>query len=134
MKVPGQRSSFHICDILDLNTNSETKNGVTANNNTTTTFTTQTTHSTSLTSRDDASLHSSATTIPPYQLPSNINSAMYPELGQHYHSMFPAVTKSWLKENEAYGEFLIFNSNQINVLPIRWQNLAKLTIEDKPQL
>lgn len=107
MKVPGQRSSFHICDILDLNTNSETKNGATANSNTTTTFSTQTTHGTAIASRDDATnLNGSTTTIPlPYQLPSNISSAMYPELAPHYHSMFPAMTKQWLKESEAYGEF-----------------------------
>lgn len=103
MKVPGQRSSFHICDILDLNTNSDAKNGIHHASNTTT-FPPHTTNS--ISSRDDAnSLSSTATTAQPYQLPSNINSAMYPELAPHYHSMFPAVTKSWLKENENYGEF-----------------------------
>lgn len=121
MKVPGQRSSFHICDILDLNTNSDTKNDANAQ----TTFAGQTTtHSaTSLASaRDDtatlngsttaaaaaaAAAATAATTIPPYHLPSNINSAMYPDLAPHYHSMFPAMTKSWLKESEAYGKLQI---------------------------
>lgn len=109
MKVPGQRSSFHICDILDLNTNSDSKTSI-HNANSNTTFQPQT--NTSISSRDDAnSLSSSATTASPYQLPPNINSAMYPELAPHYHSMFPAVTKSWLKENENYGKF--FKSNTI---------------------
>lgn len=33
MKVPGQRSSFHICDILDLNNGSDTKGNQNNNNN-----------------------------------------------------------------------------------------------------
>lgn len=119
MKVPGQRSSFHICDILDLNTNSDGKNGINGSNNTTTFPASQT--NSSISSRDDAnSLSSSATTgtaiIPPpppppsYQIPTNLNSVMYPELAPHYHSMFPAVTKSWLKDNENYGEFKLLFS------------------------
>lgn len=33
MKVPGQRSSFHICDILDLNNGSDAKGNQNNNNN-----------------------------------------------------------------------------------------------------
>lgn len=122
MKVPGQRSSFHICDILDLNstdsknTNNNNNNNNTTNNNsnenanTNTSFASQT-NTTSTSSRDDGA---SSITVqppppippPPYQLPASFNSAIYSELGHHYHSMFPAATKSWLREHhEHYGKF-----------------------------
>lgn len=120
MKVPGQRSSFHICDILDLNptdsknTNNNNNNNTTNNNsnenaNTNTTFASHT-NTTSTSSRDDGA---SAITVhppppippPPYPLPASFNSAIYSELGHHYHSMFPSATKSWLKDHhEQYGK------------------------------
>lgn len=128
MKVPGQRSSFHICDILDLN-NPDTKpsqnnnNNSTSNNNnssTNTSFHPQTSPPTSrdgdsITNLNDsiASTASSAGAAslvpppPPYQLTPNLSSAIYSELGHHYQSMFPSATatKSWLKEHEHYGKF-----------------------------
>lgn len=120
MKVPGQRSSFHICDILDLNTtdskntnnnnnNNTTNNNSNENANTNTSFASHT-NTTSTSSRDDGA---STITVqppppippPPYQLPASFNSAIYSELGHHYHSMFPAATKTWLKEHhEHYGK------------------------------
>lgn len=130
MKVPGQRSSFHICDILDLNSTDSKNNNNTSNHNnnnnsnnnnnnnsTNTSFSSHTNTTTSnASSRDDHtttnSLSNTLTAVqtptllppPPYQLSSNLNSAIYSELGHHYHSMFPAATKSWLKEHEHYGE------------------------------
>lgn len=125
MKVPGQRSSFHICDILDLNTTaSDTKNNTQHNSNNSsnnvitsdTSFPTQTSNATS--SRDDSSILSSTITSipstqlpppppplpPPYQIASSLNSSMYAELGHHYQSILPSVTRSWLKETENYGK------------------------------
>lgn len=124
MKVPGPRNGFHICDILDLNstdsknTNNNNNNNTTNNNsnenaNTNTSFASQT-NTTSTSSRDDGA---STITVqppppippPPYQLPASFNSAIYSELGHHYHSMFPAATKTWLKEHhEHYGKFQSF--------------------------
>lgn len=135
MKVPGQRSSFHICDILDLNSadskntsnnnnNNTTNNNSNENANTNTSFASQT-NTTSTSSRDDGA---SAITVhpppsihpPPYQLPASFNSAIYSELGHHYHSMFPAATKSWLKEHqEHYGKsrtsHLKFRENSFSI-------------------
>lgn len=130
MKVPEQRSSFHICDILDLNNPSETKssqnnnNNSTSNNNNSTTFPPQSSppppssrDGDSITNLNEsiASTGSStgATSLvpppppPPYQLTPNLSSAIYSELGHHYQSMFPSagVAKSWLKEHEHYGRF-----------------------------
>lgn len=133
MKVPGQRSSFHICDILDLNNATDSKNTHNNNNNTTsnnnhsthTSFQPQTSppvsrDGDSITNLNDsiASTASSGINVPlsgsiippppPYQLSSNLSSAIYSELG-HYHSMFPSATatKTWLKEHEHYGELHI---------------------------
>lgn len=128
MKVPGQRSSFHICDILDLNTSaSDNKNSVHNNNNnnnhnvssnniipTDTSFPSQTSNAPS--NRDDTHILSSTisslpTTHPPpppppppyHQIASGLSSAMYSELGHHYQSLLPTVTRSWLKDSENYG-------------------------------
>lgn len=117
MKVPGQRSSFHICDILDLNTTtSDTKNNTeTSDNNvisTDTSFPSQTSNTTS--SRNDTNILSSTITsisttqlppppLPPYQIASSLNNSMYSDLGHHYQSILPTVTRSWLKETEHYG-------------------------------
>lgn len=127
--MPGQRSGFAICDILDLNnSNSEPKIG---DNNQQTTSTSSTTSSpltpnsttSSLpTSRnsttggntinsgnaiDDSNTHLSRHGFigsSPYQLPANINTAMLESAG-HYHSMFPsAAAKSWFHDHENYGE------------------------------
>ncbi|XP_031625815.1 homeobox protein vnd-like isoform X2 [Contarinia nasturtii] len=125
MKVPGQRSSFHICDILDLNNASDNKSSQNNNNNTTshnnnstnTSFPPQTSppvsrDGDSITNLNDsiASTGSSVGHVPlvppppPYQLTPNLSSAIYSELGHHYQSMFPsAATKSWLKEHEQYA-------------------------------
>lgn len=131
MKVPGQRSSFHICDILDLNstdsknTNNNNNTNTTNHNsnenaNTNTSFASQT-NTTSTSSRDDGA---STITVhpappippPPYQLPASFNSAIYSELGHHYHSMFPAATKSWLKEqHEHYGKLKSILDNYDNM-------------------
>lgn len=119
MKVPGQRSSFHICDILDLNstdsknTNNNNNNNTTNNNSnenaTDTSYGSHATHSASGRNGGDDGI--SALTVhpppsippPPYQLPASFNSALYSELG--YHSMFPAATKAWLKDpHEHYGK------------------------------
>lgn len=128
MKVPGaQRSSFHICDILDLNNPSDTKssqsnhnnnNNSTSNNNnsTNTSFPPQSSppasrDGDSITNLNDsiASTGSSAgaATLVPPPPPYQLSSAIYSELGHHYQSMFPSATatKSWLKEHEQYGEF-----------------------------
>lgn len=129
MKVPGQRSSFHICDILDLNnsadkTSQNNNNNSTSNNNnsTNTSFPPQTSppisrDGDSITNLNDsiASTGSSAGAAslvppplpPPYQLTPNLSSAIYSELGHHYQSIFPSATatKSWLKEHEQYGKF-----------------------------
>lgn len=129
MKVPGQRSSFHICDILDLNNpadktsqNNNNNNNSTSNNNnsTNTSYPPQTSppasrDGDSITNLNDsiASTGSSAGAAslvpppPPYQLTPNLSSAIYSELGHHYQSMFPSATatKSWLKEHEQYGKF-----------------------------
>lgn len=135
MKVPGQRSSFHICDILDLNNQSADKisqnnnnNNNTSNNNhsSNTSFPPQSSPPTSrdgdsITNLNDsiASTGSSAGTMPPvhppppYQLTPNLSNVIYSELGHHYQSMFPSATatKSWLKEHEQYGEFLCIPHN-----------------------
>lgn len=134
MKVPGQRSSFHICDILDLNNQSAEKisqnnnNNNTSNNNNSsnTSFPPQNSppksrDGDSITNLNDsiASTSSSAGTMPPvnpppqpppYQLASNLSNAIYSELGHHYQNMFPSATatKSWLKEHEQYGKSLCF--------------------------
>lgn len=138
MKVPGQRSSFHICDILDLNNsadktsqNNNNNNNSTSNNNnsTNTSFPPQTSPPTSrdgdsITNLNDsiASTGSSAAASlvqpplpPPYQLTPNLSSAIYSELGHHYQSIFPSATatKSWLKEHEQYGKFS-YISNTLN--------------------
>lgn len=47
MKVPGQRSSFHICDILDLNNPSDTKTNSNHNNNNNNSTSNNNNHSTS---------------------------------------------------------------------------------------
>lgn len=47
MKVPGQRSSFHICDILDLNNPSDTKTNNNNNNNNNNSTSNNNNHSTS---------------------------------------------------------------------------------------
>lgn len=133
MKVPGQRSSFHICDILDLNNPSDTKSNQNNNNNsssnnnnsTSTPFPPQISppvsrDGDSITNLNDsiASTGSSTGTPslvppppppPPYHLTPNLSSAIYSELGHHYQSMFPTgATKSWLKEHEHYGKLRSF--------------------------
>lgn len=124
MKVPGQRSSFHICDILDLNTTtSETKNNAhnsdSSNNviSSDTSFPSQTSNSTS--TRDDTNVLSStiasipSTQLPPppapYQIGTSLSNSMYSELGHHYQSILPTVTRSWLKETENYGMYFFLN-------------------------
>lgn len=127
MKVPGQRSSFHICDILDLNNQSDTKssqnnnNHSTSNNNhsTNTSFPPQTSppasrDGDSITNLNDSIASTGSSTgaptlvppPPPYQLTPHLSSAIYSELGHHYQAMFPSAnaTKSWLKEHEQYGK------------------------------
>lgn len=128
MKVPGQRSSFHICDILDLNNQSADKtsqnnnnNNSTSNNNNSsnTSFPPQTSppasrDGDSITNLNE-SIASNGSSVgaaslvppppPPYQLTSNLSSAIYSELGHHYQSIFPSATKSWLKDHEQYGKF-----------------------------
>lgn len=129
MKVPGQRSSFHICDILDLNNASDTKSSQNNNNNNNTSNNNNSTNTSfpsqaspppsrdgdSITNLNDSIASTGSSTgaaplvpppPPPYQLPSNLSSAIYSELGHHYQSMFPSVgaTKSWIKEHEHYGE------------------------------
>lgn len=93
MKMPGQRSGFHICDILDLN-NSDPKVGdvhqSTANS--------QTTHSSVSTHFNRHGLIGSGS----YQLPPGINSAMFSDPASHYHTMFPAAAKAWFQDNENY--------------------------------
>lgn len=120
MKVPGQRSSFHICDILDLNNPSDTKsnqhtnnnnnntnnnNNSTSNNNTNTTYPPQTSpqpsrDGDSITNLNDSIASTGSSTgggiaplvpPPPYQLTPNLSSAIYSELGHHYQSMFPSA-------------------------------------------
>lgn len=132
MKGPNQRSSFHICDILDLNNASDAKNTQNNNNNSSTNNNNHnSTHPTyppqssprdaeSLTNLNDSiastassGLNSSLPTIippppPPYQFTPNLGSAIYSELGHHYHAMFPsaaAAAKSWIKD-EHYGRHL----------------------------
>lgn len=124
MKVPGaQRSSFHICDILDLNNPSDTKSSQNNNNNNNSTSNNNNSTNTSFppqssppASRDGDSLtnlndsiastgsSAGAATLVPPPPPYQLTSAMYSELGHHYQAMFPSA-KSWLKENEQYGEF-----------------------------
>lgn len=146
MKVPGaQRSSFHICDILDLNNPSDTKssqsnhnnnNNSTSNNNnsTNTSFPPQSSppasrDGDSITNLNDsiASTGSSAgaATLVPPPPPYQLSSAIYSELGHHYQSMFPSATatKSWLKEHEQYGEFP--NYFQVEKLQLNWYGKAK---------
>lgn len=123
MKMPGPRSGFHICDILDLNTSSsEPKIGAGAADNQQTSSTT----SSPITSNNASSLPQSmrgggavaedSTHLSrhsfigssPYQLPANINNAMLAaESAGHYHSMFPsAAAKSWFHDHEqSYGEY-----------------------------
>lgn len=131
MKVPGQRSSFHICDILDLNNPSDNKsnqnnnNNSTSNNNnsTNTSFPPQTSPPVSRDGDSNINLNDSMASTgvsagvaslvpppPPYQLTPNLSSAIYSELGHHYQSMFPSATatKSWLKEQQQYGKLTLF--------------------------
>lgn len=94
MKMPGQRSGFHICDILDLN-NSDPKaadvHQPTPNSQTT---------------QNPMSAHFNRHGLigsGAYQLPPSINSAMFTDPASHYHSMFPAAAKAWFQDNENYG-------------------------------
>ena len=128
MKMPGQRSGFHICDILDLNnSNNETKieeNTTTPTSSSsgrlitsvtdtvTTPIVSLTPNSTTPLSRDETNhmnrlglLGSSGIgSASSYQLPANINSAMLAADTTHYHSMFPSAAKSWFHDSENYGK------------------------------
>lgn len=93
--MPGQRSGFHICDILDLN-NSDPKVGDVHNQPT----------SNSQTTQNPVTAHFNRHGLigsGSYQLPPSINSAMFSDPASHYHSMFPAAAKAWFQDNENYG-------------------------------
>lgn len=114
--MPGQRSGFHICDILDLNNSDPKISGSNNSSNvdgTDTNPTTLSTNSTTISSRDEpqnfAARHGFLSSGPAsaYQLPPNINSAMLGESVGQYHPMFPAAAKAWFQEQEHYGKLLI---------------------------
>lgn len=111
--MPGQRSGFHICDILDLN-NTDPKVAGSSGPDNSDTNTTSLANST-ISSRDDAQhfaarhgFLSAAGTVGAYHLPPNINSAMLGESVGQYHPMFPAAAKAWFQEHENYGKHILY--------------------------
>lgn len=127
--MPGQRSGFHICDILDLNNStSEPKIGNGGSDHQTSTSSTTSSpiapNSTTTAmpplrgSNEDSAAHLSRhgfITSSPYQLPANINNAMMAaESAGHYHSMFPsAAAKQWFHDQENYGKLSIRDINRL---------------------
>lgn len=141
MKGPGQRGFHicDILDLnnpsdaksTQNNNNNHSTNNNNHQNSTNSTYPTQTsspiTRDESLTNLNESiastassGLNSSLTSVPtaippppppPYQFTPNLSSAIYSELGHHYHSIFPstaAATKSWLKDHEHYGKYSAF--------------------------
>lgn len=104
MKIPGQRSGFHICDILDLNNDPK---GV-QNDSTTTNGdqSHQTTNQTTLGSHGGNLLGAA-----PY-LPTNVNSSMFADPHHYPHVFSTATGRIWphdANSNDHYGKFQFFN-------------------------
>lgn len=117
MKIPGQRSGFHICDILDLNNDPK---GVQNDSTTTTTNgenqSHQTTNQTTLGSHGGNLLGAA-----PY-LPTNVNSSMFADPHHYPHVFSTATGRIWphdANSNDHYGKFffliiyffVVFNTN-----------------------
>lgn len=107
MKIPGQRSGFHICDILDLNNDPKgVQNDSTTAERNGENQSHQTTNQTTLGSHGGNLLGAA-----PY-LPTNVNSSMFADPHHYPHVFSTATGRIWphhdANSNDHYGKLSIF--------------------------